>query len=177
MPAKRITIISLTTTLCVICSWISIPFTIPFTMQSFAVCYTLLILGAKDGLISILLYTLIGLIGLPVFSNFRGGIGHLLGPTGGYILGFIAMSLIYLLFEKIFKENIKGRALGLFLGMTVCYSIGTIWFYCFYNHSISFATIVSICVIPFIIPDIIKILLSIFLYMRTRDFITKKVAH
>ena len=66
-----------------ICSWITVPFAVPFTMQTFAVFCSLLLLGGKLGTLSIGVYILLGMVGLPVFSGFRGGIGHIIGPTGG----------------------------------------------------------------------------------------------
>ena len=76
-----------------VCSWISIPAAVPFTLQTFAVFCVLGLLGGKRGTVSILVYILLGAIGLPVFSGFNGGIGALLGTTGGYIIGFIFVGL------------------------------------------------------------------------------------
>ena len=81
-----------------ICSWISIPTTVPFTMQTFAVFFVLSALGGKRGTVAIIVYILLGAVGIPVFSNFTSGIGILLGNTGGYIVGFVFMGLVYWLF-------------------------------------------------------------------------------
>ena len=70
-------------------SWISIPTMIPFTLQTFAVFITVGILGGKRGAAAVSLYILLGVVGIPVFAGFKGGIGVLLGNTGGYILGFL----------------------------------------------------------------------------------------
>ena len=78
--------IALMAVIITICSWISIPGPVPFTLQTFAVFTALLLLGTRDGLISIVVYLLLGAVGVPVFSGFSGGIGHLLGPTGGYLI-------------------------------------------------------------------------------------------
>ena len=88
-----------------ICSWISIPAAVPFTMQTFAVFCVLGLLGGKRGTISILVYILLGAVGLPVFAGFSGGIGILFGTTGGYIIGFIFVGLIYWAAEKLFGAN------------------------------------------------------------------------
>ena len=91
--------------LIVICSWINIPTAVPFTLQTFAVFFILMLLGGERGTISILIYILLGAIGVPVFAGFSGGIGILLGNTGGYILGFVFIGLIYTLFTRVFKKK------------------------------------------------------------------------
>ena len=90
-----------------ICSWITVPFAVPFTMQTFAVFCSLLLLGGKLGTLSIGVYILLGMVGLPVFSGFRGGIGHIIGPTGGYIVGFLFSGLFYILCEPLLEKNGK----------------------------------------------------------------------
>ena len=155
--------IAICTSLICICSWITIPGTIPFTLQTFAIFVTLGLLGWKRGLFSILIYIILGIIGLPVFSSFNSGIGVILGPTGGYIIGFLFSSFLYFLLEKFIKnENVK-LILGFILSLILCYLIGTIWFYYVYGNNIeymSFYNVMMICVIPFIIPDLLKILLA-----------------
>ena len=77
-----------------ICSWISIPTVVPFTLQTFAVFLAVAVLGGKRGTLSVIVYVLLGAVGLPVFSGFKGGIGVLLNTTGGYIIGFIFSALL-----------------------------------------------------------------------------------
>ena len=91
---KDIVLISLFSAIIVICSLITIPSVIPFTLQTFALFTIIGILGTKKAFLSVLLYLLLGAVGLPVFSGFRGGIGHLFGVTGGYLLGFLLTTLI-----------------------------------------------------------------------------------
>ena len=81
--------------LLMVCAWINIPLTVPFTLQTFGVFAALGTLGGRRGILAILAYLLLGLVGLPVFSGFQGGPGVLLGTTGGYILGFLASALLY----------------------------------------------------------------------------------
>ena len=106
-----------------ICSWISIPLTVPFTLQTFAVFVTLGILGGKRGTLSILVFLLLGAIGVPVFAGFTGGMGILLGNTGGYIIGFILSALVMWIMEtnelqndydggKIFASTLNVKASG-----------------------------------------------------------------
>ena len=105
MRAKQMTAVALGAVLIIICSWLTVPFAVPFTMQTFAVFTVLILLGGKLGTASIGLFVLMGLVGLPVFSGFRGGVGVLLGPTGGYIVGFVFAGLLYMLLEPAADKN------------------------------------------------------------------------
>lgn len=77
-----------------ICSWISIPMTVPFTLQTFGVFMAVGVLGGKRGSLAVLVYILLGVIGVPVFAGFSGGLGILLNNTGGYIIGFLFSALV-----------------------------------------------------------------------------------
>ena len=104
MKTKEITTISLMTAVLVICSWISIPTSVPFTMQIFAVYLAIYLLGGKLATFSILVYILLGAIGVPVFAGFTGGIGILFGNTGGYIIGFLLTAIIMWIRECCFPK-------------------------------------------------------------------------
>ena len=107
---------SLLAALTAICAWIAIPLPgISFTMQTFAVLLTLGLLGGRWGSVSILLYLLLGIVGLPVFTGFRGGAAALLDPTGGFLWGFLACGLAYWAAEKL------GKLPAMVAGMAVCY--------------------------------------------------------
>lgn len=158
-------IISLFTALLCISSQLSIPFfTIPFTMQIYSVFLSLLVLGVKRGMVCILIYMLLGFIGLPVFSGFRSGPGILLGATGGYIIGFLPLYLSYGLLKHIIRlKNPLSDFLIMFLSLCVCYIFGTIWYLLIYRQQALQADtlgILSVCVFPYVIPDIVKILLA-----------------
>lgn len=171
---KDLLIISLSSVLIAICSWIHIPFIVPFTLQTFAIFFILLFEGGKKGLISITIYFLIGIIGLPVFSGFKGGINAFLGATGGYLIGFIIIAIIYLIFEVLFKDNTLMLMVGLILGLLLCYTFGTFWFIKIYTKSyntISFISALKLCVFPFIVPDLLKLLLAILLNKKLKKFI------
>ncbi len=168
-----------------VCAWITIPGTVPFTLQTFGVFITFYLLGGKRGTITVLIYILLGAVGLPVFSGFKGGYGVLLGTTGGYILGFFFSALVmwalYRPFEKIEKKNKAAKLLVPFcemiIGLLVCYAFGTAWFMIVYSRTkgaLSLATCLSWCVIPFIIPDLIKIALALLLGFRLRPFVPGK---
>lgn len=155
---------SLFTIIIALCSYISIPVVIPITLQTLGIFVTLELLGGKKGTFSVLLYLLLGIIGIPVFSGFRGGIGVLLSPTGGYIVGFIFLALTYLLFTTIFNQRLWARILGMSCGLLICYGFGTLWFLLLYsdtNKISEMMPVLQICIFPFIIPDIAKMFLSI----------------
>lgn len=149
-----------------VCSWISIPFTIPVTLQTMAVCITAGLLGTKRGILTITVYLLIGFVGVPVFSNFSAGVGQLMGPTGGYLIGFIFTVLTVGAATEFFGDKIWVYPLSMIVGIAVLYAFGTAWYIIIYNRANADAVTVSsalaMCVIPFIIPDLIKIALATF---------------
>lgn len=145
---------------------ISLPFAVPFTMQTFGVFSALLILGGKYGTLSILIYVFLGIIGLPVFAGFKGGINVLLSPLGGFIISFILMGLIYSFVTHKFGTKPNVQLAGLIIGLAVCYFSGTMWYMLFCKTD--FMTSLSACVLPFIIPDAIKIHLSFALVNQLR---------
>lgn len=89
-----------------VCSWISVPMVVPFTLQTFGVFCAVGLLGGKRGTLSVLIYVLLGAVGVPVFAGFSSGIGTLFGVTGGYIMGFIFTALIYWLITAIFGKKL-----------------------------------------------------------------------
>ena len=116
--------------------------------------------GRKNGLYTMLVYVILGAAGLPVFSGFRAGPGVLAGPTGGYIVGFILIPAIMLVFEKRSKTI---KLLSAIAALFICYAFGTVWYAVIYmgsGQSISIAAILIACVIPFILPDLLKIAIA-----------------
>jgi len=171
--------IAIGTAILTVCSWITIPSVVPFTLQTFAVILILGMLGGRRGTFSILLYILLGLIGVPVFSGFRGGPAALFGTTGGYILGFVLTGLLWSITGKAVRRAVDPetrmplplRLLAAILGMAVCYFFGTAWFMILYTRNtgaISLGTALAWCVIPFIIPDLIKLVLAVALSGKLR---------
>lgn len=163
--------IALFAVLIAICSWISIPAVVPFTLQTFAVFLTVGVLGGRRGSVAILIYLLLGAVGIPVFSGFQGGIGAILGKTGGYIIGFLFSAFTMWAIERLFGRKTRVLALSMVLGILVCYAIGTIWFMVVYtgnSGAVGLMTVLGWCVIPFIIPDAIKIALALVLSKRLR---------
>ncbi|SFC47785.1 biotin transporter BioY [Butyrivibrio sp. YAB3001] len=169
MKVLDLVYIAIGAALIAICSWISIPTAVPFTLQTFAVFFVLLLLGGERGTVATLIYVLLGAIGVPVFAGFSGGIGILLGNTGGYILGFLFIGLIYILFTRFFKKNIVIKVVALVLGLAVCYAFGTAWFMHVYMQNsgdIGLITVLGWCVFPFIIPDLLKLSLAVVIARR-----------
>ena len=140
-----------------ICSWISIPATVPFTLQTFGVFIAAGVLGGKRGTLSVLVFILLGAVGIPVFANFSGGIGVLAGPTGGYIIGFIVMAVI----AGLFIDNCRKpwiQLIGMIVGTIVCYLFGTVWFCVVAGYT--FQAALAVCVIPFIPADLVKMIIA-----------------
>lgn len=168
---RDIVYMSVFTAMISICSWISIPASIPFTLQTMGVFMTVGLLGGKRGTLTVLTYILLGAIGIPVFAGLTGGVSVLLGTTGGYIMGFLLSALLMWGIETIMGRNQIVLAFSMVAGLIVCYVFGTAWFMMIYTqHSgvIGLSTVLGLCVIPFIIPDLIKIGVALFLTNRLK---------
>lgn len=158
--------IGIFTALITICSWISIPAAIPFTLQTFAVFLAVSILGGKRGTLAVVVYVLLGAIGIPVFAEFTGGIGIILRSTGGYIIGFIFSALVMWLMESLFGRKLWVQGISMVLGLIACYAVGTAWFMFVYMRdtgAVGLTTVLGWCVVPFVIPDALKIVLALML--------------
>ena len=170
LDVRDLTLIAMAAALCAVCSWISVPIlAVPFTLQTFAVELTLFCLGGKRGFLAVLVYLLLGMIGLPVFSGFNGGAGYLLGPTGGFLLGFLATALVWCVAEKHARRGIS-RLLWMTAAVAVCYVFGTVWFYLFRGQAagMSLGAVLSVTVVPFLLPDAGKLLLASLVSERVR---------
>lgn len=169
-----IVVIALSAALIAVCSWISIPMTVPFTLQTFAVFTVAGLFGAKRGTLSVLVYILLGAIGVPVFAGFSGGISSLIGSTGGYIVGFIFTALIVGFASDKFQHKLVPLIISMLLGLIVCYAIGTVWFMVVYANTtgaVGLGTVLGWCVIPFIIPDCVKIAVAILISNRVGEYV------
>ena len=161
---RRMAQIALMAVVLSICAWITVPFTVPFTMQTFAVFAALLLLGGVDGTIAIGLYLLLGLVGLPVFSGFRGGLGHLIGPTGGYLIGFLCTGMAHNLLQKCMERLRTPLRIALLMAEhCLCYLFGTLWFVAVFHSRgthYGFFAALGLCVLPYVLPDLVKIALA-----------------
>ncbi len=161
--------IALFAVLIAVCSWISIPMQVPFTLQTFAVFLACGLLGGRRGTQAVVVYLLLGAVGVPVFSGFTGGIGRLVGATGGYLLGFVFTALVMWACEAFLGKKPWVLILSMVLGLLVCYAFGTAWFMALYTintGAVGLGTVLGWCVIPFLLPDAAKIALAFILTRR-----------
>ena len=169
--------IALFAVLMAVCAWITVPLPKPlvqFTMQTFAMFMALLVLGGRRGLYAMVVYLLLGAVGMPVFSGFRGGMGVLLDTTGGYIIGFVAAALVYWLVTARLGESLPVSATACVLGLAVCYAFGTAWFLVVYARNVGpvgLTTALGWCVFPYIVPDLVKLALAAVLSRRVKKFL------
>lgn len=163
------------TALIAVCSQISIPTpTVPFTLQTFAVFMAGGLLGWKRGTLSVIIYILLGIVGIPVFAEFSGGLGVLLGMTGGYIIGFIFTTLIVGFMCEKLGRKLWVLALSMALGLAVCYAFGTVWFMVVYSRNveqIGLAAAIGLCVVPYLLFDAAKIVVASILVNRLAKII------
>jgi len=156
---------SLFAALIAVCAWISVPvMDIAFTLQTLGIFLSFGLLGGKRGSAAVILYLLLGAAGMPVFSGFRGGIGVLAGVTGGFLWGFALIGPVYRLLERF------GRLPAMIASQLVCYLCGCLWFYLYTGGGLWL--ILLRCVVPFLIPDAIKIALACILSRRLARHIT-----
>ena len=149
-----------------ICAWISIPTgSVSFTLQTFALFFTLSVLGGKLGSVTVLIYLALGAVGLPVFSGFQGGIGALLGPSGGFLLGFMLTGLLYWLTTSLLGSRACIKITALCIGLLCCYLCGWLW-YCRFAPVNFF-----LWCLPYLLPDTLKLILALFLSKRLKAVI------
>lgn len=172
LRTRDLTYIALFAVLMAVCAWISIPVTaVSFTLQTFAIFAALMILGGRRGTYAVAAYLLLGAVGLPVFSHFQGGVGVLLGATGGYILGFLASALAYWGITTR-RDTLPVRICACLVGLMICYAFGTAWFLAVYTGGeTSLGAALAMCVYPFILPDLVKIGLAVTLAGQVRRFL------
>ncbi len=178
LSPREMSRIAMMAVLLCLCAWLSVPAPIPFTLQTFGLFCALGLLGGRRGSLAILLYLLMGAAGLPVFSGFQGGIACLLGPTGGYLLGFLPMGLLYCLLEKQAMRSLWFMAAALVLGLLLCYALGTLWFvkvYSFHHGPIAWISAMGLCVFPFVLPDLGKLALALLLIRSLRPRLPQQI--
>lgn len=182
MKDKRMTTYQLTVTalmaavMCVL-GPVSVPIgEVPISLTNLVICFAVWLLGAKFGTLSVLVYLLLGAVGLPVFSAYSGGLAKLAGPTGGYLVGFLPMAFI----GGLIIEKTKGQpvlsGLGLVLGIAVSYALGTAWFVFQMGCELSYA--LTVCVYPFIAFDLIKVVITVLVgSLVRRRLVEAKLLH
>ena len=165
---NQLVFVALGAALITVCSYISVPATVPFTLQTFAIFLIAAVFPVTWSLATVLVYTLLGVIGLPVFAGFKNGAAALVSPTAGYIFGFFFIALCVGISIRIFGRRYVPMIVSMFAGLIICYAFGTAWFWFAYSGNAydSIGAVISVCVLPFIVPDIIKIFLAVFLAKR-----------
>ena len=175
LQAKQLAVCALFAALTAVCSQIQIPLpAIPINLALFAVHLCAALLAPRYAALSMAAYILLGAVGVPVFSGFRGGLDALLGPTGGYILGFLATAPI----TGLMMGDGKLRRLipAMVLGLLACYVFGTAWFMVVYTRNtgaIGLWTALGWCVFPFILPDAAKMALAALVARRLKPILRK----
>ncbi len=162
--------IALCAALMTVCSWIAIPAPIPFTLQTFGLFVTVGLLGGRRGSLAVLVYLTLGLIGVPVFAGFTGGIGILASERGGYLIGLFLSALVMWGIERLCRRSTRALLAAMVAGLIVCYVFGTAWFTLAHakgNSTSGVWTALSLCILPYIIPDGIKIALALHLCKRS----------
>lgn len=148
---------------------------VPVSLATLVIYFSVFVLGWQRALIATSIYLLIGIAGLPVFSGFGSGIGKIVGPTGGYLLGYLFMIIPCGLFLQIKSEkpwmNYLLRFVGMVLGTAVLYAFGTAWF-CFSTGSELWTALLT-CVFPFILGDLVKIVLALVIAPKLAEQIKK----
>lgn len=131
---------------------------VPISFTNLAVYLAIYVLGCRRGALSYVVYLLIGLVGVPVFSGFTGGVGKLFGPTGGYLIGFVFMALLCGWFIDKFDCKVVPSFAGMILGTIVCYAFGTAWLA--YQAGMSFSAALAAGVLPFVVGDVVKMVIA-----------------
>lgn len=144
---------------------------VPISLGTLAIYFVISVLGMKFGTISVAIYILLGLAGIPVFAGYTSGPGKLLGPTGGYIIGYLFMALICGFFVDKFSRNIPLYLLGMVLGTATCYLFGTLWLA--YQMELTFQQALMAGVIPYIPADIVKLIIATSIGFQIRKRLLK----
>lgn len=164
---------------------------VPLSPATFAVYLTGMILGAKQGAVSVLVYLLLGAAGLPVFSGFSGGIGVVFGPTGGYLIGYIPCVLVTGLVAERKQKNIKlnedltnknkirfmniiCNGAAMLFGTVICYMFGTLWFVTVMEGNYTFVQALIVCVVPYFVFDLMKIAVAAALGLPLRKILRNR---
>ena len=161
IKTKQMVLIALMTAVTCVLGPLSIPLPfspVPISLTNFAIFLAIFVLGMKNGTISFIIYLLLGAVGVPVFSSFRGGLQVLAGPTGGYLIGFIFLALIMGFALDHFDRKLVPTIIGMIIGMAVCYAFGTVWLAKLL--SLSFKEGLMMGVIPYLAVDVAKIIIA-----------------
>ena len=142
-------------------AWITVPLgPVPFTMQTFVLALLPQVVSTRDAVFTVVVYLLLGAVGVPVFSGFQGGLGVLMGPTGGYLLGFAAGMPVAgaVAHADVLPRRVRGVLAGVAL-LAVSYVLGT--FQLMNVYGIDAPAALAVAVVPFVVPDVVKVAMSV----------------
>lgn len=173
LKIKELCMIALMSAVIALCSFLAVPVgSVPHTLQLLGVFSALYLLGGRGGTVSVLLYLFIGLVGLPVFSGFRGGAGALFDAGGGFLLGFSLGSGLFWLLEALFGKSVPIRLISSVLSLLLIYLSGSLWYSVVYLGSLSFFfEALLVTVLPFILLDTAKIAIAWFISSRISKYV------
>lgn len=163
---RSVAYIGLSIAIIAVCAWVTVPIgPVPFTLQMLAIPLVIAVLPPIQAVSAVYLYVIIGAIGVPIFSGFKGGIGVLLGPTGGFLIGYLIGVVLAVLFLSLVRQKAKSSALDIAFVIvagiifTACaYVVGCIQYSVVANVGMQQAFLVSCA--PFIIPDLVKVIVA-----------------
>lgn len=176
---SKIYVLAMTAVMAALIAAIS-PFAIPIgpisiTLCTLALYFSPYILGWKGASVATLVYIMLGMVGMPVFSKFQAGLGVLMGPTGGYILGYVPMVVLAGLAIKLAPQNRVLQFLGMIGATAVLYAFGTAWYMILSGNDLAFA--MKWCVIPFIPLDLVKIAIAMVVGPLLRERLVRAGFH
>ena len=162
--------VAMSTSIVVASAWLSVPFVVNFTLQLLAIFIISDVFDIKKSISSVALYIFLGICGLPVFSGFGAGIASIIGPTGGFIAGFLFVPLVLHVFKKVFKTSFFTSVMSMLTGLVLCYICGTAWYAFIYSEEATSGLLnaLSVCVLPFIPFDVIKIFVAALISSRLK---------
>ena len=164
---KDLTFIAIFCALLSLSAMIYIPAQVPITLQTLVLFLAMFILGGKRTIVLTLLYIALGAVGAPVFSGFTGGIFRLFDASGGFIFGFAVASLVYWLSTALGGNRTVVRIIGAFFALLSIYATGTLWYAFVYLDGLpSFTAALAVTVLPFVIPDIVKLYIAYLIAKR-----------
>ena len=170
----KLTTVSVSVSILVLCSWISIPLTVGITLQLLAVFLISAIFPLTVSLTAIVGYLLLGIVGVPVFASFNTGISAIVGPSGGFLLALLAVPLIISPVRRRYNDGKLLFLVMMTVSLIVVYTVGSVWYGVVYlNGSGTLLEVLSVCVLPFVIPDFIKMILASLIYRRINPYIQK----
>ncbi len=172
MRIQKMLYIALFSALMTVSAWIAIPTPVPFTLQTFTFFLSIMMMGGLCGAVMSLIYVSLGIAGLPVFAGFGSGIGYILGASGGFILAFPISALLFALLERFLGSGKKRKLVYAAISLLLIYATGSLWFSLVYTESSGFFAALAICMLPYVLPDSLKIFLAYHVSERLKIFKT-----